>query len=256
MLIKNIVLYGVGRTWSLIGLPCNVPYCLSVRTNSHATIRTSNECTSWWRHDVTTRKHISHYWFFVRGTPSVTGGFPHKWPVMWSFFVVSLHKRLSKQSNYRSFETPWGSCDVIAMRTTPRCAGYWAWEASRRRDDLEWHFSFTTSTRSTGIIGCSHRGPGSQALYIFTQTWDVLPSGLVKTWTTRSKHDRIRNFTGHWNGNGAIWWNVHHWLHWKLSFWQLSVQPMINISSKWHFGRSCDGRNTICMSRIATHIGL
>ena len=30
--------------------------------------------------------------------------------------------------------------------------------------------------------------------------------------------------------------NFHHWLHWKLSFWQLSVQPVIKISSQWwHF---------------------
>ena len=33
----------------------------------------------------------------------------------------------------------------------------------------------------------------------------------------------------------SFWWNFHHWLHWKLSFWQLPVQP-VNISSKWqHF---------------------
>ena len=34
----------------------------------------------------------------------------------------------------------------------------------------------------------------------------------------------------------SFWWNFHHWLHWKLSFWQLSVQPAMKISSKWrHF---------------------
>ena len=34
----------------------------------------------------------------------------------------------------------------------------------------------------------------------------------------------------------SFWRNFHHWLHWKLSFWQLSVQPMMKISSKWrHF---------------------
>ena len=31
----------------------------------------------------------------------------------------------------------------------------------------------------------------------------------------------------------SFWWNCHHWLHWKLSFWQLSVQPVMTISSKW-----------------------
>ena len=34
----------------------------------------------------------------------------------------------------------------------------------------------------------------------------------------------------------SFWRNFHHWLHCKLSFWQLSVQPVMKISSKWgHF---------------------
>ena len=34
----------------------------------------------------------------------------------------------------------------------------------------------------------------------------------------------------------SFWWNFNHWLHRKLSFWQLSVQPVMKISSKWrHF---------------------
>ena len=34
----------------------------------------------------------------------------------------------------------------------------------------------------------------------------------------------------------SFWWKFHHWLHRKLSFWQLSVQPVMKISSKWrHF---------------------
>ena len=40
----------------------------------------------------------------------------------------------------------------------------------------------------------------------------------------------------HWNENVLILTYFHHWLHWKLSFWQLTVQPMVNVSSKWrHF---------------------
>ena len=35
----------------------------------------------------------------------------------------------------------------------------------------------------------------------------------------------------------SFWWNFHHWLHWKLSFWQLPVQPVMNISSKWRLFR-------------------
>ena len=34
----------------------------------------------------------------------------------------------------------------------------------------------------------------------------------------------------------SLWRNLHHWLLRKLSFWQLSVQSMMKISSKWrHF---------------------
>ena len=29
--------------------------------------------------------------------------------------------------------------------------------------------------------------------------------------------------------------DFYHWLHWKLLKWQPPVQPVINISSKWHF---------------------
>ena len=33
-----------------------------------------------------------------------------------------------------------------------------------------------------------------------------------------------------------FWWNFHYWQHWKLSFWQLPVQPVLKISSRWwHF---------------------
>ena len=39
----------------------------------------------------------------------------------------------------------------------------------------------------------------------------------------------------------SFWWHFHHWLHWKLSFWQLPVQLVMKISSKWqHFRFSGD----------------
>ena len=37
----------------------------------------------------------------------------------------------------------------------------------------------------------------------------------------------------------SVWWKLHQWLHMKLLVWQLSVQPLMKISSKWqhfHFG--------------------
>ena len=38
----------------------------------------------------------------------------------------------------------------------------------------------------------------------------------------------------------SFWWNFLRWLHWKLSKWQLPVQPVIKISSKWRHFRFCD----------------
>ena len=39
----------------------------------------------------------------------------------------------------------------------------------------------------------------------------------------------------------SFWWNFHHWLHWQLSFWQLPVQPVMKISSKWRHFRFSEG---------------
>ena len=39
----------------------------------------------------------------------------------------------------------------------------------------------------------------------------------------------------HWNGNVFIFTNYLHWLYQKLSLWQLLVQPVKKISSKWHY---------------------
>ena len=53
-------------------------------------------------------------------------------------------------------------------------------------------------------IGCQTREPLGRAAYKLTWTW--LP----------------------------FWWYFHHWLHCKLSFWQLTVQSVMKISSKRH----------------------
>ena len=49
----------------------------------------------------------------------------------------------------------------------------------------------------------------------------------------------------------SFWWNLHHWLHWKLSFWQLSVQPVMKISSKWrHFRFSVRDQHDVCYTVV------
>ena len=45
----------------------------------------------------------------------------------------------------------------------------------------------------------------------------------------------------------SFWRNFHQWLPWKLSFWQLSVQSLTKISSKWwHFRFRCSVYLWIC----------
>ena len=43
-----------------------------------------------------------------------------------------------------------------------------------------------------------------------------------------------------------LWWNFNHWLHWKLSKWQLPVQPGIKISSKWYIDFSVILKHCFC----------
>ena len=50
----------------------------------------------------------------------------------------------------------------------------------------------------------------------------------------KSSNKSLLNYTE--TEMSSFWWNFHHWLHWKLSKWQLPVQPVMKISSKWrHF---------------------
>ena len=58
----------------------------------------------------------------------------------------------------------------------------------------------------------------------------------------------------------SYWRNFDPWLHLKLSFWQLPVQPVINISSAWHFVsmwhvtklKEIDGHYRICLYIIVS----
>ena len=51
----------------------------------------------------------------------------------------------------------------------------------------------------------------------------------------------------------SFWRNFHHWLHCKLSFWQLSVQPVMKISSKWRHFRFSVGCSIMIMRIYVFH---
>ena len=62
---------------------------------------------------------------------------------------------------------------------------------------------------------------------------------LIQCWARTTLKRKCRNF--------------NHWLHWKLSFWQLPVQPVMKISSKWRhfrFSVSCEVRPNILLLDI------
>ena len=50
----------------------------------------------------------------------------------------------------------------------------------------------------------------------------------------------------------SFWRNFTHWLHWKLSFWQFPVQPMIKFSSNW----SCVVADRIIFSKYMPPMSL
>ena len=65
-------------------------------------------------------------------------------------------------------------------------------------------------------------------VYVSYKIWLIFPIVFVRSvgwmWYGRTETEM------------SSLWNFHHWLHWKLSKWQLPVQPVIKISSKWrHF---------------------
>ena len=61
-----------------------------------------------------------------------------------------------------------------------------------------------------------------------TRRWNLRVKWVAVAWLDRTTDTETEM--------SSFWWNFHHWLHWKLSKWQLPVQPMMKISSKWwHF---------------------
>ena len=46
------------------------------------------------------------------------------------------------------------------------------------------------------------------------------------------------HFWVYWNEMSSFWWNFRHWLHRKLSFWQLLVQSVMKFSLKWQISAS------------------
>ena len=105
-----------------------------------------------------------------------------------------------------------------------------------------------------GKIFQSERAYSSYASLSHTSRLQYIPSNIIMVWVclyiinlSRSLWFLHPYLSGllRWHCTetkmSSFWRNFHHWLHWKLSFWQLPVQPVMIISSKWRHFRFCVG---------------
>ena len=81
-----------------------------------------------------------------------------------------------------------------------------------------------------------------QSLVGLVHWYPIIWSSLCNSFDDRAPVDEIHKqmICGYLTETqmSSFWWNFHHWLHWKLSKWQLSVQPVMKFSSKWRYFRS------------------
>ena len=69
---------------------------------------------------------------------------------------------------------------------------------------------------------------------VSSELWSYLRMAPPRLFRVYDSRERYRSITE--TKMSSFWWNLHHWLHRKLSKWQLSVQPVMKLSSKWrHF---------------------
>ena len=68
----------------------------------------------------------------------------------------------------------------------------------------------------------------ARVMYTFHCTYLRFPPSRGGNIPVRKGQTRISTKTK----MSSFWWNFYHWLDWKLSFWQLPVQPVMKILSK------------------------
>ena len=126
---------------------------------------------------------------------------------------------------------PWSTVVLVQWKT---CVKYC----------IVFYWKFIVSMHSEPYPG----GPNLQFIFqgtVLLTVWICRCSQQIKyinhhCWLkTVTDHFHILNFSNGTqivNPNTETKINLNHWLHWKLSLWQLSVYPVIKLSSKWrHF---------------------
>ena len=117
-----------------------------------------------------------------------------------------------------------------------------------------WPFHHQRNSILENIREYSSESVGSEYMLVISISWAFEGFFLLCLWQSRrgwQGPQMVANVTTvnarftcskdvcHFTGTDMllVCRNVCHWLYPKLSFWQLPVQPMTNISSKWrHFG--------------------
>ena len=102
-------------------------------------------------------------------------------------------------------------------------AGYKSSVIYRYEVYAKWYDTFTQLFNSW-VSGCNYI---SNNHLIITNLGKVWHKNLLKSHYTKYTEIKMSPF----------WWNLYHWLHLKLSIWQLQpkLQPVIKISSKWQY---------------------
>ena len=120
LIIKGVLWYSLMRNLTKCAHelnPCTeITFLKSLQhLSGHNKFKTIHPCQTWWRHQMGT---FSTLLALCAGNSSVTGEFPAKRPVTWSFdvfFGLCLTKCLSKQSRGWWFEKPpcplWRHCN-------------------------------------------------------------------------------------------------------------------------------------------------
>ena len=95
-------------------------------------------------------------------------------------------------------------------------------------------FAFPVPSGVIMVRPISHWKAPSKYVYQRLHVCIVNPSISVQIWSPSLKMYGVNSFKIYTETKMlSFCWNFHHWLHWKLSFWQLPVQSVMEISSKW-----------------------
>ena len=96
------------------------------------------------------------------------------------------------------------------------------------RTQMFFSWKMTKSQYSWGISShCQWQGIETQLVAIWIKLQNKILTHLKMSCTVSGNTEVEMT---------SFWWNIYHWLHQKLSKWQLLLQPMVKILSKWwHF---------------------